>query len=105
MSIIQDHRPPEVIERELRLLHLCQRVWTYAVTTKSDLARDYADEVAEGASRGFLTTLVAFGSDVYGRLWKVTEAGVAFLRINGDRIAADEVENYGESICSPNETA
>lgn len=93
-SIIKDYRPPGPDDRERELLHVLQRVWTFAITTKSDDARFYADVVAEGLSRGFLTTLVAYGENVYGRLLKVTVAGLQFLADNGERIAREEVENY-----------
>lgn len=100
---LEDQRPPEEVERELRLLHVLQRVWTYAYSTKSDLAREFADEFAEGASRGYLTTLVAFGRQTYGRLWKLTAGGTVWLEANSERIANSEVENYGQSICQAGE--
>jgi hypothetical protein len=60
-------------------VHLLQRVWTYVVTTKSDDARAFADEIAEGSSRGFLTTQVVPHGNVHGRIWKVTPRGLTFL--------------------------
>jgi hypothetical protein len=98
---IEDSRPPSEKERETNLLCLLQRVWTYAFTTKSDLARAYADEIAEGASRGFLTTSVVPGRPIHGRLWKVTPSGLQHLFDNAGTIADEEVANYVESYCPP----
>ena len=98
MTTITDTRPSDNEERECRLLALLQRVWTFAITTKSDYARDYADEIAQAASAGFITTQVPPGYDqpaqYYGRLWKVTPDGLNFLYENASRIAAQEVAQY-----------
>ncbi len=97
---IEDVRPPDAQAREYNLLCLLQRVWTSGYTTKSDFARDWADEIAEAASRGHLTTLVAFQPNtrtcIYGRLWKVTPSGLAFLSLRGHVIADKEVKAYVE---------
>lgn len=95
-NVLADERSPEEIAREVNLLKLLQRVWAYAITTKSDLARDYADEIAEGSSRGFLTTQVAYGRFVYGRRWKLTVTGNRWLEAHVGTIADDEVENFLE---------
>lgn len=99
-SLIEDPRPPERDAREARLLQLLQRVWTFAITTKSDYSREYADEIAEAASRGFVTTAVVPGRDLFGRLWKITPAGCSFLYEQADRIADQEVVNYAEAYCA-----
>lgn len=90
-------RPSPAEVRLILLLSLLQRAWTYSLSTKSDDARLGADEIAEGASRGFLTTLVVPGGDVYGRIWKVTERGLSFLSAHGHIIATREIEKYGET--------
>lgn len=95
MNIV-DTRPPTLDERELTLLVLLQRVWTYGFTTKSDYARVYADEISEAASRGYLTTEVIPGCGVFGRIWKLTPAGTLFLFANGHRISEKEVHAYVE---------
>lgn len=99
---IKDTRPPPTLEeeRERTILRILQRVWTYHLTTKSDDARTFADEFAEASSRGYLTTQVAFGRPVYGRLWKITQDGLAHLADQGHKIADEEVTNYGQ-ICQP----
>jgi hypothetical protein len=100
VNIIEDPRPPGEVEREYYLLKIIQQVWTYAVTTKSDTARTFADEIAEGLSRGYLTTRVTFGEEVFGRLLKVTASGLTFLEEKApNRIAKEEVANY-EAICN-----
>lgn len=76
---LEDARPPDVEGRLTALVYVLHRLWTYAMTTKADEARVYADEIAEAASRGFITTQVTPGGDVYGRLWKLTPSGTAFL--------------------------
>lgn len=96
---LEDTRPAQAEDREVTLLCLLQRVWTYAFTTKSDLARAYADEIAEAASRGFLTTSVVPGRDIHGRLWKLTPGGLQYLYDHAGSIADEEVANYVESFC------
>jgi hypothetical protein len=44
------------------------------VMTKSNIARTYADAVAEAASRGFITTLI---DDEATREWRLTPRGLA----------------------------
>lgn len=97
---IEDPRPPVLEDREVRLLQLLQRVWTYAITTKSDYAREYADEIAEAASRGFLTTAVVPGRAIHGRLWKVTPQGLSHLYDRASLIADQEVSKYAEAYCA-----
>lgn len=65
-----------------RLLEVLYRVWSGQITTKSDLARHYADEVAEAASRGWITTEIIrpVFSD-YGRQWRITASGVTALHV------------------------
>lgn len=102
MSEIEDHRPPELEDREVRLLQLLQRVWTFAITTKSDYAREYADEIAEAASRSFITTAVvpALAGTIYGRLWKITVPGLEHLLAFAHRIAQSEEAKYAEAYCA-----
>lgn len=96
---LEDNRPPDEAAREVNLLCCLQRVWTYGFTTKSDLARAYADEIAEAASRGFVTTAVVPGRPIHGRLWKVTPTGLTYLFANSAVIADEEVRNYVTSFC------
>lgn len=93
---ITDARPSDNEGRDHRLLSLLQRVWTYAITTKSDRAREYADEIAQAASAGFLTTEVLPNTGVFGRLWKVTPLGLTYLWDKADAVATEEALKYLE---------
>jgi shikimate kinase len=74
----------------VRILH---RLWTYSLTTKSDEVRAYADEVAEAASRGFISTAIIPNGTLYGRLWKLTPSGTQFLFDHAAAVA-DEEDRY-----------
>jgi len=96
---IEDTRPAAKLEREAALVHLLHRIWTYAVTTKSDDARSWADEIAEAASRQLLTTQVVPGvGQIYGRLWKLTPQGTTLLFENGGMLTREE-QDYAETYC------
>lgn len=60
-------------------------IWSGHVTTKSDLTRQHANEVAEAASRGWITTAILRPSrNRYGRQWRMTSTGLmAFERDQG----------------------
>jgi hypothetical protein len=96
---IKDPRPAEPAERFLKVLTVLQRIWTYAITTKSDYSREYADELAEAASRGFVTTEITPGSNLYGRLWKITALGLSYLARNSHSISDQEEQAY-EAHCA-----
>lgn len=95
---IEDHRPGEPSLRDAALAHLLLRVWCYPVTTKCDDARAWADEIAEGASRAFLTTLIIPHGRIYGRIWKITPDGLSFLFAHADLLTSEEVQ-YVEGYC------
>lgn len=87
---IDDPRPFDEEARTAELCIVLERLWTYAVTTKSDEARTYADEIAEAASRGFITTAIAPRGSLYGRIWKLTPQGLSFLFDNaGDPLTTE----------------
>lgn len=91
---IEDPRSFDQEERTRDLVRVLHRLWTYSFTTKSDEARVFADEIAEAASRGFITTeVVPFGA-LHGRLWKLTPDGVDFLYLNTALIAHEQEEAY-----------
>lgn len=87
---LEDTRPADDVGRVAGLVYVLHRLWTYALTTKSDEARCYADEVAEAASRGFITTSVTPGGTLHGRLWKLTPEGTAFLFANASSLAYED---------------
>ena len=97
--ITEDTRPPGEEGRTAALVHLLQRVWTYVVSTKSDDARAFADEIAEGSSRGLLTTQIVPEGKVYGRIWKLTPEGLAFLFAHPNLLSEEEVR-YAETYCT-----
>jgi hypothetical protein len=90
MSRIEDTRPSYEGERNAALVYVLQRLWTYSFTTKSDEARAFADEIAEAASRGFISTIVRPEGGLYGRLWKLTPQGLVYLYLNADALEAEE---------------
>lgn len=91
---IPSQREPQ--EDFLRLLRLLQRVHTYSPTVKSDYAREYAVEVAAAASMGHVTVLVVPGGSLYGRRWKLTMLGAAYLEHWSGQISEDEQAAYLE---------
>lgn len=95
---IEDPRPPDRVARDGALVHLLQRLWTYSLTTKADDVRVFADEVAEAASRQFITTQIVPGGSVYGRIWKPTVAGLEFLFANRNLLTEEEVR-YATDHC------
>lgn len=54
-----------------------QRAYLKPFSLQSQFARDYSHQVAELASRGLITTHV--GEGFYGRMWRPSQAGLAFL--------------------------
>lgn len=66
--------------RELEVLRALSLIWRYGVTrTKSDISRVFATEIAEAASRGWLTTEMPFDPHRYGANWRLTSAGIDYL--------------------------
>lgn len=98
-SNIEDSRGSDLAARRLALLVVLQHIHSYSFTTKGDVARQWADEIAEAASRGFLTTAVTPGSELYGRLWKLTPEGTAFLFAHGPELKAEELR-YAQAYCA-----
>ena len=49
-------------------------------TTKSDLAREHADEVALAASKGWISTEVYDNDDWYSNVWLITAKGLIALK-------------------------
>jgi hypothetical protein len=98
LSTIEDTRPAATQDREAALVHLLQRVWTYQMTTKSDDARCFADEIVEAAHRQLLTTQVVPGGRLYGRLLKLTSLGVTHLEANATLLSEEET-TYAATYC------
>jgi hypothetical protein len=79
------------------VLALLQHLHTYPQKTKSDLAREAAEVIAEAASRSLITTEVVPGSSVFGTIWKVTILGLYELKQGAQSIMAEELAAYREA--------
>lgn len=60
-----------------RLTRLLCEAWASPFSTKSDVAREYADEIAEASCRGLITVRTAGGE--WGRMWRLTPLGVCLV--------------------------
>lgn len=58
-------------------------VLTEPRSVSSDFARYEAQQLAALASKGFITTRVPGKTNTYGRMWRVTVAGLAHLTEKG----------------------
>lgn len=96
---VEDTRPPDRDGRHLELTLVLQHLWVYAITTKSDFAREYADAIAEAACRGLITTAVVPHGSLHGRLWKPTAKGLTFLFDHANLIADTQEADYVAHYC------
>lgn len=62
-----------------KLTEVLAQAWHAPFTTKSDFARANADVIGMAASDGMITTRIATG--LYGRDWRITEAGIRHLHL------------------------
>lgn len=99
MGKLKKGRPKQGSARKQAMVSVLQQVWTYGASTKGDVARSQADEFAEAASRGLLTTVIIPGGEVHGRLWKITGAGLAYLTANVGTLSLEELD-YVEAHCA-----
>lgn len=63
------------------LIRLINRIWSAqrAITTKSDFAREWTNEIAEASARGLISTQVFPRLKLYGNQWKVTLEGLRYM--------------------------
>ena len=54
-----------------------RRAWLEGFRTKSNFAREFADEVAIAASLGLITTKI--GKDSFDKTWHITRKGLDHL--------------------------
>lgn len=54
-----------------------KRAWLNPFRTKSNYARQYANEIAIAASLGLITTKV--GKDKFDRMWRITRKGLDYV--------------------------
>lgn len=57
-----------------RLISILSTAWQSPFTTKANIAREYADEIAAAASLGYLTTQQ--DQTHFGRTWLITSLGL-----------------------------
>lgn len=86
--------PPIRQKHKESILTLLQHVHTYPTSIQSDLARTAAQEIAEAASRGYISTKVVPTADTFGRVWKITHTGLMYLTSNARLIADVELRAY-----------
>jgi hypothetical protein len=102
---LEDNRPADELARRVELVSALQHMWTYSTTTRSNLAREYGDTIAEAASRGFITTEVVPGGGLFGRLWKITPTGLQFLWAHAHLIEDTEENDYVQRHTVPEQLA
>lgn len=83
------------------LLTVLQHIHTYAFTTKSDLARQHADIIAEAASKGLISTAIVPGSAHCGHIWKITTKGLTLLTGCYGVIEEQELRAYSNKGAAP----
>lgn len=54
-----------------------KRAWLVGFRTKSNFAREYADEVAIAASLGLISTKI--GKDQFDKTWHITRKGLDYI--------------------------
>lgn len=54
-----------------------KRAWLVGFRTKSNFAREFADEVAIAASLGLISTKI--GKDKFDRTWHITRKGLDYI--------------------------
>jgi hypothetical protein len=54
-----------------------KRAWLVGFRTKSNFAREFADEVAIAASLGLISTKI--GKDKFDRAWHITRKGLDYI--------------------------
>lgn len=60
-----------------RIKVVLRRAWLQGFRTKSNFAREYADEVAIAASLGLISTKI--GKDQFDKTWHITRKGLDYV--------------------------
>lgn len=58
--------------------NVLRKAWLQGFRTKSDFARQFANEVAIAASLGLISTKI--GSERFDKAWHITRKGLGFLQ-------------------------
>jgi hypothetical protein len=61
----------------LRVNAVLKRAWLVGFRTKSNFAREFADEVAIAASLGLISTKI--GKDQFDKTWHITRKGLDYI--------------------------
>lgn len=60
-----------------RVQSVLRKAWLQGFRTKSNFAREFADEVAVAASLGLISTKI--GKDRFDKTWHITRKGLDYL--------------------------
>lgn len=60
-----------------KVIVVLRRAWLVGFRTKSNFAREFADEVAIAASLGLISTKI--GKDQFDKTWHITRKGMDYL--------------------------
>lgn len=60
-----------------KVIIVLKRAWLVGFRTKSNFAREFADEVAIAASLGLISTKI--GKDQFDKTWHITRKGMDYL--------------------------
>lgn len=60
-----------------KVIVVLKRAWLVGFRTKSNFAREFADEVAIAASLGLISTKI--GKDQFDKTWHITRKGMDYL--------------------------
>lgn len=60
-----------------KVIVVLKKAWLVGFRTKSNFAREFADEVAIAASLGLISTKI--GKDQFDKTWHITRKGMDYL--------------------------
>lgn len=60
-----------------KVIVVLKRAWLVGFRTKSNFAREFADEIAIAASLGLISTKI--GKDQFDKTWHITRKGMDYL--------------------------
>lgn len=63
---------------DMNIDNVLRKAWLQGFRTKSDFARQYANEVAIAASLGLISTKI--GQERFDKSWHITRKGLGFLQ-------------------------
>lgn len=69
---------PGPTHTDMNIDNVLRQAWLKGFRTKSDFARNYANEVAIAASLGLISTKI--GSERFDKSWHITRKGLGYLQ-------------------------